>query len=96
MFHELEINITSDQPLLSPYLRKKLNPLQIDICVAKDVPFKTEPKFKPIFATCKFIDGRDFKTAEMPQASVCRFNQKHVFLVGKIDPVILKEMFATR
>jgi len=53
-------------PLLSPYLRKKLNPLQIEICVAKNIPYKTDPKYKPIFATCKFMDGMEFCTDEMP------------------------------
>ena len=32
----------------------------------------------------------------MPQQPHCRFNQKHVFLVGRHDPVLLKEMMATR
>jgi|TARA_B110000285_G_C15078466_1_gene592100 hypothetical protein len=31
----------------------------------------------------------------MPQASECRFNQKHVFLLGDLDYVKLKEMLAT-
>jgi hypothetical protein len=58
--------ITSDKPILSSFLRKKLNPLQIKICVAKEIPYKTDPKYKPIYATCKFIDERMFKTPEMP------------------------------
>lgn len=61
-------------PLLSPYLRKKTNPLQIQINVAKEIPYKTEPKFKPIYASCKFVDGRTFKTLEMPQGPHCKFN----------------------
>jgi hypothetical protein len=40
--------------------------LQIEICVAKEIPYKTDPKYKPIYATCKFIDERMFKTPEMP------------------------------
>ena len=32
----------------------------------------------------------------MPQQADCRFKQKHVFLVGKHDPVLLKEMLATQ
>jgi hypothetical protein len=31
----------------------------------------------------------------MPQQSECRFNQKHVFLLGDLDYVQLKEMLAT-
>jgi hypothetical protein len=64
--HYLEINIEADVPLLSPYLRKKLNPLQLDLRAVKDIPYKTEPKYKPIYASCQFVDDREFKTQEMP------------------------------
>ena len=32
----------------------------------------------------------------MPQQAACRFQQKHVFLVGHLDHVLLKEMLATQ
>ena len=32
----------------------------------KDIPFKTDPKFKPIYASLQFLDGTTFKTLEMP------------------------------
>lgn len=35
--------------MLSEFLRKKLNPLQIFILAAKDVPEKTDPKFLPVY-----------------------------------------------
>jgi len=38
-------------------LRKKLNPMQINLVACKDIPFKTELRFKPIFAACEFVDG---------------------------------------
>ena len=60
--HYLNITIKSEQALLSPYLRKKLNPLQINLVACKDIPYKTDPKYKPIYATCQFVDGREFKT----------------------------------
>ncbi len=46
--HYLNFKITSDQPLLSDFMRKKLNPLQIHLLACKDIPYKTEHKFKPI------------------------------------------------
>lgn len=46
----LKFAIESDGPLLSDYLARKLNPLQLNIIGFKDVPFKSDPKFKPIFA----------------------------------------------
>lgn len=94
--HYLNVKVESDQPLLSDFLGKKLNPLQINLVAIKDIPYKVEPRFKPIYATCEFVDGQTFTTREMPQQPSCRFQQKHVFLVGKHDPVLLKEMLATR
>jgi hypothetical protein len=32
----------------------------------KDIPFKTDPKYKPIFARLEFVDNSKFKTNEMP------------------------------
>jgi len=52
------LNISTDAPLLSDYneengcklsLRRKLNPLQVFILAAKDVPPKTEPKYLPVY-----------------------------------------------
>ena len=61
----LSLNIKSEQPLLSDYYRKKLNPLQINLVSVKDIPFKTEPKYKPIYASLEFIDGTGFNSLEM-------------------------------
>ena len=68
----------------------------INIVAAKDIPYKTEPKFKPIFCEAKFLDGSIFKTQEMPQQPQCRFNAKHVWLMGRTDPVAFKEMLASK
>lgn len=92
----LKVSINSEQSMLSEFLRRKLNPLQINLVSCKDIPFKTEPRYKPIFATCEFIDGDNFTTLEMPQQPACRFMHRHVFLVGKHDSVTLKEWLATR
>ena len=53
--------------MLSEFYRKKLNPLIINLVACKDIPFKTEPKYKPIFANVDMIDGTGFSTLEMPQ-----------------------------
>jgi hypothetical protein len=81
---------------LNSFLRAKLNPLQVNLVACKDVPFKTEPQYKPVFAIFTFVDGRNFKTIEMPQQKACKFNHKHVFLLGHLDHVSLKEMLATK
>ena len=94
--HYLNIQMNWDNPPLNGYLRKKLNPLEVNLVNCKDVPYNLEPKFKPIFAIFKFVDGREFRTLDFPQQRACRFKQRHVFLVGHLDHVMLKEMLATK
>ena len=64
--HYLKVKLECDVPLLTEYLAKKLNPLQINLVAIKDIPFKTEHRYKPIYATCKFVDGTTFTTQEYP------------------------------
>ncbi len=66
----LKVNISTNTSLLSEFLRKKLNPLQIFILAAKDVPFKTEPKYLPVYTVCRFVDGQVLKTRGLPQADL--------------------------
>ena len=73
-----------------------MNPMLVNLVACKDVPYKTEPQYKPIYSIFKFVDGRSFKTLEQPQQASCRFNQKHVFLLGHLDYVLLREMLATQ
>lgn len=56
--HYLNFRIESENAMLTDFLRRKLNPLQIHVVAMKDIPFKTEPKYKPIFSSCDFIDGK--------------------------------------
>ena len=65
--HYLHVTITTQTGLLSDYLRRKLNPMQIRLAACKDIPFKTEPKYKPIFARVEFVDGSKFRTLDLPQ-----------------------------
>jgi hypothetical protein len=78
----LTVRIKTNVGLLSPYLRKKLNPLVVRLMSIKDIPFKTEPKYKPIYARLSFIDGTEFQTRELPQQPNCKFDQKFLFLTG--------------
>lgn len=68
----------------------------VNLNACKDIPFKTDPKFKPIYARFQFVDESTFLTKEMPQQSVCKFNQKHVFFIGETDATQMKELLATK
>ena len=94
----LDFQIKCEQPLLSDFYRKKLNPLQINLVSVKDIPFKTEAKYKPIYASLSFLGLQEqgFKTLEMAQQQHCRFLHKHVFLVGRQDPTMFKELLSTQ
>lgn len=81
---------------MSPYLRKKLNPLKITLTGFKDVPAKTDPRYTPIYSIFNFVDGASFKTKQVPQNPTCKFNHEHVFLIGLIDAIKLKELLATK
>lgn len=39
----MNISLQVDQPLLTSFLRKKLNPLQVNLVACKSIPYKTEP-----------------------------------------------------
>ena len=63
----LDLHIWSEKPMLSDFYRKTLNPMQINLVSVKDIPFKTEPKYKPIYASLHFVDGvQKFKTTSLP------------------------------
>ena len=64
--HYLNITVATDESVLTNFLRKKLNPLQVNLVACKSIPYKTEPRFKPIHAVFDFVDGRSFKTSDMP------------------------------
>lgn len=61
----------------------------------KDIPYKTEHKFKPIYCMVHFADGKKFRTLDFPQQPSIKFMHKHVFLLGLHDPVLLRELLAT-
>lgn len=63
----LEVGISSESGLLSPYLRKKLNPLRFTLVTAKNIPNKRDPSYRPVHAKVEFVDQSSFTTQEIPQ-----------------------------
>ena len=93
----LKITLEADKPLLSAWLRRKLNPMLVTIQAVKDVPSKEAPaKFKPVYCTVQNVDNETYQTQSLPQQSNCRFRHKHCLLVGKNDAAQLKEWLASK
>ncbi len=93
----LDFRITPSKPLLSPMHRRALNPLLLNIVGAKQLPEIPQigDKFTPIYVKLKFFNGDVIRTQGVPHASTCKWRFKHVFLIGKMDPVWVKEQLAS-
>ena len=89
-----EMRLTPSKALLSKLHRKALNPLRLHIVGAKQLPTVSESKYLPVYVKVKFFNGDIVRTQNVPHSSTCKWKYKHVFLVGKMDPVLLKEQVA--
>lgn len=88
-----ELTISADKELLTPEFRHYLNPLEIEIIGAKELPFQTDKNYLPIYSKYVFFEGTTIQTHKVPQAGLCKWNHKHVFLLGLMDQTFLKEKF---
>ena len=71
--------------------RSALNPMKVHIVGAKQLPSLSESKYLPVYVKVKFFNEEFARTQDVPHNSTCKWKFKHVFLLGKIDPVWLKE-----
>jgi len=83
--------MTPSKELLSTKHRSYLNPMRLHIVGAKQLPAFNERKYLPVYVKVTFFNGEVVKTHSVPHDSTCKWKYKHVFLVGKEDPVWLKE-----
>ena len=100
LVHEIEsfdFRLTPSKALLAPTHRRALNPLLLNIVGAKQLPEIAQigDKFTPIYVKLKFFNGDVIRTQGVPHASTCKWRFKHVFLIGKMDPVWVKEQLAS-
>lgn len=89
------LNLSADKELLTPEFRHYLNPLQIEVLGAKELPFQSEKNYLPIYAKYEFFDGTSIQTQKVPQMATCKWANKHVFLLGFMDQTVMKEKFNT-
>ena len=92
---EFEIKIIADKELLQPLYRHYLNPFEIEIIGAKELPIYENRNYMPCYIKYSFFDNSVVKSSEVAHAEIVRWNSKHVFLLGFLDQTILKEKFSS-
>ncbi|KAL4490305.1 hypothetical protein ABPG72_004344 [Tetrahymena utriculariae] len=92
---DFKFKLIADKPLLQPLYKHYLNPLEIEIVGAKDLPVNTDKKYEPCYVQYKFFDGNQAKTVEKLQKNTIKWGSKHVFLCGLLDQVDLVERIAS-
>ena len=95
---KFELTIVANNPLLTPEYRQYLNPLQICIASAKNLPVYEEKTDEdtPVYVMGKFFNGEIIKTHELPRASKCKWMYKQVFLLGLMSHAQLKETILSK
>ena len=88
---KFHMSITPSKALLSPLHRKRLNPMRVNIVGAKQLPTVNESKYLPVYVSMQFFDGYTVRTSQLPHGHTLKWKHKHVFLLGNLDPVWLKE-----
>ncbi len=88
---KFSFTIKGDKELLTELYKHYLNPFEIEVIGAKELPYSTENKFLPVYAKYQFFDGTQILSEKVPQGTVCRLNCKHTFLAGFMDQSKLKE-----
>ena len=68
-----------------------MNPFEVDIIGAKDVPLDNQSKYQPAYVRYSFFDGSVAQTHPVVGQGKLIWNSKHVFLAGLMDSVELKE-----
>jgi len=77
----VKLTLTSSGAFLSPFFKKKLNPLLVKVISCKQIPPK-EKELKPIYFNIKFVDGKELKSIEFKQNQELKVNHSHVYLMG--------------
>lgn len=82
---DFKFSVTADKPLLLPLYKHFLNPLEIEVIGAKDVPVASDKPYEPCYVQYSFFDGYTVKTPSRLQKSTIKWGAKHVFLCGLLD-----------
>lgn len=87
----LKVNITASKELLTEIYRKYLNPFQVEVIGAKSVPDSSTKNYLPAFVKYTFFDGTEVSTQPIHGYGKIKWEHRHVFLAGLIEPTLLKQ-----
>lgn len=83
--------LIADKPLLGEVFRHYLNPLEVEVIGAKDLPIEKSLKYEPAYIQYRFFNGETAQTHPLVGNDKLLWSHKHVFLLGLMNPTELKE-----
>lgn len=87
----LKLTLSSNKELLTDIFRKYLNPFQVEVIGARSVPDSSTKNYLPAYTKYTFFDGTEVSTHAVIGFGKLRWEHKHVFLAGLIEPTLLKQ-----
>eukprot|EP01113_Clastostelium_recurvatum_P006735 TRINITY_DN1307_c1_g1_i4.p1 TRINITY_DN1307_c1_g1~~TRINITY_DN1307_c1_g1_i4.p1 ORF type:complete len:842 (-),score=197.14 TRINITY_DN1307_c1_g1_i4:142-2667(-) len=90
------VTITLSEPVLTPALMKRLNPLCVCVERLKNLPHTPFPSFdhmasecEPAYVAYKFLDTPPVRSKGLPQAKSIEWNFRRYYFAGLYDPDLL-------
>ena len=68
----------------------------MEIIGAKDAPIEKSSRYEPAYIKYNFFDGSEVQTHQVVGNNTLLWSHKHVFLVGLMNPVELKEKIRSK
>ena len=87
----LRLTISSSKELLTDVYRRYLNPFEVEIIGARNVPDSSTKNYLPAYTKYTFFDGTEVSTQTVVGFGKIKWEHKHVFLAGFIEPTLLKQ-----
>ncbi|EGR26984.1 hypothetical protein IMG5_203830 [Ichthyophthirius multifiliis] len=92
---DFKLKISADKPLLLSLYKHYINPMEIEIIGAKDLPVSNDKNYELCYVQYQFFDGTQVKTSGKLLKNTIKWQEKHVFLCGMMDQVELVEKISS-
>lgn len=93
---KLVLKLAADKELIGETFRHYLNPFEVEVIGAKDVPLQTNDKYLPAYVKYTFFDGMTVETNAVVGNDKLLWSHRHVFLAGLINPSELTESLRSK